>query len=114
MDRTSWLNCACFCSRQDEIERGETSISILSYLHQTGLSQEHGRQYCKTLIDKEWHNLNKYLAMDSIFPKSFTQGAINLARITECVYQYGDGYGRQDNISKSRIKSLLVDPIQLA
>ncbi|RDX62600.1 Isoprene synthase, chloroplastic, partial [Mucuna pruriens] len=97
----------------DEIERGQTSVSIVSYLHETGLSKENAYEYYKTLIEKEWQILNKYLVMDSIFPKSFVKVAINLARISQYIYQYGDGYGRQNNISKSRIKSLLVDPIQL-
>ncbi|ESW22197.1 hypothetical protein PHAVU_005G135200 [Phaseolus vulgaris] len=92
----------------DEIERGETSNSIISYMHETTLPEENVRRYFKTLIDKEWRILNKYLVMDSIFPKSFVQVAINLVRSAHCIYQYGDGYGRQDNISRRRIESLLV------
>jgi len=105
MDQTSCLTC---CSGQDEIERGETSNSIISYMHETTLPEENVRRYFKTLIDKEWRILNKYLVMDSIFPKSFVQVAINLVRSAHCIYQYGDGYGRQDNISRRRIESLLV------
>ncbi|RDX57825.1 Isoprene synthase, chloroplastic, partial [Mucuna pruriens] len=97
----------------DEIKRGETSNSIISYLNETNLSEENARQYYKILIDKEWQNLNKYLVMDSTFSKSFIQVAINLVRIVQCVYQYGDGFGRPDNVSKSRIKSLLIDPIDV-
>ncbi|RDX62602.1 Isoprene synthase, chloroplastic, partial [Mucuna pruriens] len=97
----------------DEIERGETSNSIISYLHETGLSKENARQYYTTLIDKEWQNLNKYhyQVMHSIFSKSFIHCVLNFARIAQYTYQYGDGYGRQDDISINRIKLLLVDPI---
>ncbi|XP_027927874.1 isoprene synthase, chloroplastic-like [Vigna unguiculata] len=97
----------------DEIERGETSNSIVSYMHETGLSEENVRQYFKTLMEKEWKNLNKYLVKDSIFPKSFVQVVINLARSGHFVYQYGDGFGRQNNISKSRITSFLMYPFPL-
>ncbi|XP_020237821.2 isoprene synthase, chloroplastic [Cajanus cajan] len=95
----------------DEIERGETTNSVLCYLHETGVSEENAREYLRTLIDKAWKNINKYLVMDSTFPKSYVQVAINLARIAQCTYQYGDGFGRPDNKSKSRIESLLVHPV---
>jgi len=110
MDQTSCLKC---CYGQDEIERGETSNSIVSYMRETGLPEENVRQYFKTLIDKEWKKLNKYLVRDSIFPKSLVQVAINLARSGHYIYQHGDGFGRQNDITKSRIKSLLVYPFQL-
>ncbi|CAJ1956398.1 unnamed protein product [Sphenostylis stenocarpa] len=95
----------------DEIERGETLNSIVSYMHETSLSEENVREYIETVIDKEWRNLNKYLVMDSMFSKSFVQVTINLVRIVQCIYQYGDGFTQQDSRSKSRIKSLLIDPI---
>ncbi|XP_014496709.1 isoprene synthase, chloroplastic-like [Vigna radiata var. radiata] len=97
----------------DEIERGETSNSIVSYMHETGLPEENARQYFKTLMEKEWKNLNKYLIMDSIFPKSFVQFVINVVRSGHFVYQHGDGFGRQNNITKSTIKSVLMYPFQL-
>ncbi|KAL9322751.1 hypothetical protein ACSQ67_010804 [Phaseolus vulgaris] len=94
----------------DEIRRGETSNSIVSYMHETSLPEEKAREYFQTLIDKEWKNLNKYLVMDSIFSKSFVQLAINFARSGHYIYHYGDGFGRQNNILKSRIESVLVYP----
>ncbi|XP_047150932.1 isoprene synthase, chloroplastic-like [Vigna umbellata] len=97
----------------DEIERGETSNSIVSYMHETGLPEEDARQYFKTLMEKEWKNLNKYLIMDSIFPKSFVQVVINVVRSGHFIYQNGDGFGRQNNITKSTIKSVLMYPFQL-
>ncbi|XP_047164199.1 isoprene synthase, chloroplastic-like [Vigna umbellata] len=97
----------------DEIERGETSNSIVSYMHETGLPEEDARQYFKTLMEKEWKNLNKYLIMDSIFPKSFVQVVINLVRSGHFIYQHGDGFGRQNNITKNTIKSVLLYPFQL-
>ena len=107
MDEISCLTC---CSGQDEIERGETSNSIVSYMHETSLPKEKAYEYFKILIDKEWKNLNKYLIMDSIFPKSFVHVAINFARSGHYIYHYGDGFGRQNNTLKSRIESVLVYP----
>ncbi|XP_022635426.1 isoprene synthase, chloroplastic isoform X2 [Vigna radiata var. radiata] len=98
---------------KDEIERGETSNSIVSYMHETGLTEENARQYFKTLMEKEWKNLNKYLIMDSIFPKSFVQVVINLVRSGHFIYQHGDGFGRQNTITKNIIMSVLMYPFQL-
>jgi len=82
-------------------------------MHETSLPEEDAREYFKTLIDKEWKNLNKYLVMNSIFPKSFVQVAINFARGSHYIYHYGDGVGRQNNTIKSRIESMLVYPFHL-
>lgn len=92
------------------MERGETSNSILSYMNETGNSKEKARQYYKILIDKEWKYLNKFLVMDSPFPKSFIQLIMNFVRISCCTYQNGDGIAQQ-GVLKNRIKSVLVDPI---
>ncbi|KAL2331795.1 hypothetical protein Fmac_019376 [Flemingia macrophylla] len=94
----------------DEMERGETSNSILSYMNETGHSEEEARQYYKVLIDKEWKYLNQYLVKDSPFPKPFIQLIMNFVRIAHCSYQHGDGFAQQD-VLKCRIKSLLVDPL---
>jgi len=110
LDQTSCLTC---CFGQDEIERGETSNSIVSYMHETGLPEENARQHFKTLMEKEWKNLNKYLIKNSIFPKSFVQVVINLAWSGHFIYQYGDGFGRQTNTLKNTIKSVLMYPFQL-
>ncbi|KAL2331647.1 hypothetical protein Fmac_019228 [Flemingia macrophylla] len=96
----------------DEIERGEISNSVVSYLHETGLSKENCHQYYKTLIDKEWLNLNKYVAMDSTFSKSYKQFVVNFARLCRYTYLHGDGFARQD-ISKREIESLLVHSIPI-
>ncbi|XP_020203436.1 isoprene synthase, chloroplastic [Cajanus cajan] len=94
----------------DEMERGETSNSILSYMNETGNSEEEAREYFKILIDKEWKYLNKFLVMDSPFPKSFIQLIMNIVRICHCAYQNGDGFAQQ-GVLKNRIKSVLVDPV---
>nr|KYP44298.1 hypothetical protein KK1_034209 [Cajanus cajan] len=96
----------------DEMGRGETSNSILSYMNETGCSEEEARQYCNFLIDKEWKYLNKFLVMDSPFPKSFIQLIMNLLRISHCTYQNGDGFGQQ-GVLKNRIKSVLVNPVSV-
>ena len=107
------IMCLLFSAMQGEMERDETTNSIACYMHETGVSEENARKYLRTLIDQAWQKMNRCLVMDSTFPRAFIRVAMNLARITQCTYQYGDGHGRPDNRSKSRIKSLLVDPVPI-
>ncbi|MED6183503.1 hypothetical protein PIB30_038432 [Stylosanthes scabra] len=95
----------------DEMEHGETANSITCYMNETGDSEENARKYLTSMTEEAWKNMNRCLMMDSTFEKSFIEVAMNLARIAQCTYQHGDGHGRPDNASKSRIKSLLFDPI---
>ncbi|CAJ1961784.1 unnamed protein product [Sphenostylis stenocarpa] len=106
--------CNDWGTSSDEIERGEISSSILSYMHETGFSEEKARLHYKTLIEKEWRKLNKYQVMNSTFSKSFVKVCINHARTAHYTYQIGDGFGRQDAVSKNRIQCLLIDPIPVA
>ncbi|KAK2987985.1 hypothetical protein RJ640_011248 [Escallonia rubra] len=94
-----------------EIERGETANSIRCYMTETGLSEELAREHIKSLVDEAWKKMNKYLVDDSPFARTFIERAINLARIAQCTYQYGDGHGAPDTRSKNRITSLIIEPI---
>ncbi|KAK7261039.1 hypothetical protein RIF29_27342 [Crotalaria pallida] len=98
---------------REEMERGETINSITCYLGETNFSEEIVRDNLRTLIDKAWQNMNKCRVMNSMFPKPLIRASMNMARIAQCIYQYGDGFGRPDNRTKSRIKSLLLDPIPI-
>lgn len=97
----------------DEMKMGEISTSIASYMHENGLSEEKVHQYFKTLIDKEWQYLNKGQVMGSTLSKSVIQVAIDLGRTARYTYQCGDGIGRQDGITKRRMKLWLVDPVEV-
>ncbi|KAB2634018.1 tricyclene synthase EBOS [Pyrus ussuriensis x Pyrus communis] len=55
--------------------------------------------------------LNKDAASASPFTKEFVKAAINLARISQCIYQYGDGHGAPDTRAKNGILSVITDPI---
>lgn len=99
---------------QAELERGETASSLTCIMKQTSISEESARGYLKILIQKNWKKLNRAVIVnddDSIFSKPFVRITMNLARIAQCTYQYGDGHGDPDARSIKRISSLLVDPI---
>lgn len=98
-----------------EIEGGESAKSISCYMNQTGLSEDRAREHMNNLIDESWKKMNKVRAVDSSSPfeKPFVETAINLARIAQCTYQYGDSHSAPDDRSKKRVLSVIIEPIPL-
>lgn len=83
-------------------------------MHQAGTSEVNAREHMKILIEEEWKKLNKAgFADQSPFSETFVRIAMNLTRVTQYTYHYGDGYGVQDRETKDSIFSLFVEPISL-
>nr|GMD19480.1 (-)-alpha-terpineol synthase-like [Ipomoea batatas] len=101
-------------AEQDEMARGDTSKSIQCYMQETGRSEDDAHNMMREMVEATWKKMNKEILMDTHFCRDYVQTAMNLARISQCMYQYGDGYGRPDGVTKDRIKSLFFEPIPLA
>ncbi len=106
--------CNDLATSAAELERGETTNSITLYMQESGSCEEElARERLRELIDVEWKKLNRDHVLDSTFPTPFKETAINMARVSHCTYQYGDGLGRPDDTAENRIKLLLLNPIPL-
>ncbi|KAD4586538.1 hypothetical protein E3N88_24139 [Mikania micrantha] len=101
----------------DEIERSGKSINAITcYMHENGVCEEVARAYIKALIDEAWRKLIKahvdcskeYLATDP-----FIDMPVNLARISCCTYQHGDGHGAPDARARDRVSSVIIEPITI-
>ncbi|KAK4734057.1 hypothetical protein R3W88_008318 [Solanum pinnatisectum] len=90
---------------QDEIKRGDAPKSIQFYMMETKSSEENARDYMKELIGQTWKKMNKEVLMDNTtsFSKDFVRIAMNFARGAQCMYQYGDWYGKPDGETKRSI-----------
>ncbi|CAI9759953.1 unnamed protein product [Fraxinus pennsylvanica] len=95
-------------SSKAEIERGETTNAISCYIHENGVSEEVAREYIRSMIDENWKMMNKELVSNSIFSKSFIEIAINLARIAQCHYQYGNAHSDPNDITRNRVLSIKI------
>ncbi|KDP35321.1 hypothetical protein JCGZ_09480 [Jatropha curcas] len=95
----------------DEIKRGDVPKSIQCYMHETGASEVRAREHIQYLISQTWRNMNKERVVDSPFSKPFVGLANNLTRMAQCMYQYGDGHGIEDQETKDRVLSLLIQPV---
>ncbi|KAL0418493.1 UNVERIFIED_CONTAM: (+)-epi-alpha-bisabolol synthase [Sesamum radiatum] len=101
-------------STMDELKRGDNPKSIQCYMHDTGCCEEDSRSFIKNLIGSTWRKINNDVLMNHEHSKDFIKASINYARISQCMYQYGDGHGIPDRESKARILSLLIEPIPLS
>ncbi|KAI3852796.1 hypothetical protein MKX03_028630 [Papaver bracteatum] len=97
---------------KDELERGDVAKSIQCYMHETGASEFVARQHIQHLISASWKKMNTSLsASRDVFPSSFINTVLNIARMGQYTYQYGDGYGIPYREAKDRIMSIIVKPI---
>ncbi|CAN6571654.1 unnamed protein product [Malus baccata var. baccata] len=105
--------CNDLSTFEAEMQRGETANSISCMTRGSmNVSEEFAREYISNLVQNSWKKLNKDGASGSPFTAQFVQAARNLARISQCVYQYGDGHGAPDTRAKNRILSVIIDPIK--
>ncbi|KAM7525543.1 hypothetical protein LguiA_015445 [Lonicera macranthoides] len=97
----------------DELKRGDVPKSIQCYMHDTGVCEKEAREHIKHLISETWKKVNNNLFMESPFPKTYIRASMNLARTSQCMYQFSDGHGAPTHEAKERVLSLLVNPIPI-
>lgn len=85
----------------------------MCYMRESGVNEDDATKHIRNLLHETWKKMNKDRVTHSPFPRPFVDTAINLARISECTYQYGDGHGAPDRKSKNRVHSLIIEPIVL-
>ncbi|KAJ0500361.1 putative (E)-beta-ocimene synthase [Helianthus annuus] len=97
----------------DEMDRGKSVNAISCYMQEHDVCEQVARKYIKSLIDKAWKKMiEARVACPDDSKDPFIDMAINLARISHCTYQYGDGHGAPDARSKDRVLSVIFEPIR--
>nr|Q2XSC4.1 RecName: Full=Exo-alpha-bergamotene synthase; Short=LaBERS; AltName: Full=Trans-alpha-bergamotene synthase [Lavandula angustifolia]ABB73046.1 trans-alpha-bergamotene synthase [Lavandula angustifolia] len=96
----------------EEIKRGDVSKSIQCYMNETGCCEGDARHHVKSLIEVALKRMNDEILMEKPF-KSFDTNAMNLARISLCFYQYGDGFGKPHSDTIKNLVSLIVLPFHM-
>ncbi|KAF7834256.1 terpene synthase [Senna tora] len=95
---------------KDEMVRGDVPKAIQCYMNEFEACEEDSREYLKSMIRETWKKINEQVGK-SCLCGSLKDLAMSIPRTAQWFYQYGDGYGVQDNQTKSRILSLLMEPI---
>ncbi|KAL4633133.1 hypothetical protein ACB092_04G099700 [Castanea dentata] len=93
-----------------ESKRGDVVKSIQYYMVHKGISEVEARHRIKELISYSWKKLNEESAKNSL-PKSMIKMTLNMARTSQCIYQYGDGINTSTGAFKELLTSLIVKPI---
>lgn len=100
-----------------ELARGDVLKSAQCYMHETGASEEEAHAHVQQMICDTWDEINSetITARTSLLlSRGFVEAAVNLARMSQCMYQYGDGHGCPDKAKTvERVTSLLVNPVPL-
>nr|QWB49551.1 terpene synthase 20 [Aquilaria sinensis] len=98
-----------------EVQRGDILKSVECYMHENGCSRDEAREHVKGLIDEAWKKMNKEILdpSTSMSNKTFQRVAMNLARVSQFMFQYGDGHSSQDLITQNRVQLLLANPVEV-
>lgn len=96
------------------MERGDTYKSIHCFMNESGVSEEVAREHMKMMVREMWKTMNEDIVC-SDYPTTvpFLGACLNLARASQCFYQYGDGHGRPDQETKSHLMSVLVQHVEI-
>ncbi|KAF8091988.1 hypothetical protein N665_0429s0008 [Sinapis alba] len=100
----------------DELARGDVLKSIQCYMNENGASEEKARVHVRQIINNMWDEMNyeKMKSRSSLIPQDFVESAINLSRMSQCMYQYGDRHGSPEKAKiVDHVMSLLFNPILL-
>nr|QWQ79612.1 TPS54 [Juglans sigillata] len=97
----------------DEIKRGDNPKSIQCYMNDTGASEKDAREFIRSLISATWKKVNEERGASSSFSETFIEIGMNCARMSQCIYQHGDGHGIEDRETKDRVLALFVHPIPI-
>ncbi|GER42088.1 limonene synthase [Striga asiatica] len=98
----------------DEMKRGDVPKAIQCYMNETGASVDKAQAYVRFLIHETWKEMNEERVLASCaFQKEFVKAALELGRMAQYMYQYGDGHGMHFPQMEDRISSLLFEPMKL-
>ncbi|URE19750.1 Myrcene synthase, chloroplastic [Musa troglodytarum] len=95
-----------------ELERGDAPSSIQCYMLESGVPEMAARKKIRELIKANWRGING--DRGSSFGEIFTTVAVGLPRMSQFIYQHGDGYSAPDGKTRKQIMSLLFEPLQLS
>ncbi|KAJ4755865.1 Terpene synthase [Rhynchospora pubera] len=96
-----------------ELERGDVNKVVQCYMRDKNVTELVARKEINEMIWKYWKLINAEIMSNCAFGKYLKNTASNIARMAQCIYQNGDGYGMPDGETKDQISKLLFEPIKL-
>ncbi|CAL9128520.1 unnamed protein product [Musa textilis] len=96
-----------------ELARGDVPKSIQCCMYERNVSEDVARENVRELIRADWRPLNGDRTSSSPLEEYFKSVAINIPRMAQLLYEYGDGYGIPDGETKNQVKLLFIQSIKL-
>ncbi|OAY64179.1 Alpha-terpineol synthase, chloroplastic, partial [Ananas comosus] len=103
--------CNDLATHTAEKKRGDAPTSIDCYMREHGSTEATACEAIRDLIINTWKKINEDAFVRCRFPRSFANAAMNLGRISHCIYQDGDGIGSPDQVKKNQVRLLFLEPV---
>ncbi|XP_065864801.1 casbene synthase, chloroplastic-like [Euphorbia lathyris] len=99
-------------SHKTEQARGHVASCIDCYMKQHGVTKEIAVKALEKMARECWKEMNEEVMRPTQFPVDLLMRIVNLVRLTDVSYKYGDGYTDSQQL-RHYVKGLFVDPIPL-
>ncbi|XP_078157651.1 alpha-terpineol synthase, chloroplastic-like [Carex rostrata] len=98
-----------------ELERGDAPSAIACYMQEQLCTEQQARKAIEKLIVETWKKINDESLGHGrhALPPPLINASVNLARMSHCLYNGGDGVGAPGQRMKGLVKSLLLDSISM-
>ncbi|EEF48737.1 Casbene synthase, chloroplast precursor, putative [Ricinus communis] len=99
-------------SHVSEQNRGHVASCIDCYMKQYEVSKEEAIKEMQKMASDAWKDINEGYMRPAQVSVSELMRVVNLARLTDVSYKYGDGYTDPQHL-KQFVKGLFIDPVPL-
>ena len=99
---------------QEELKRGDAPSSIAIYMFENRAMETDARRAMRDLTMETWKIVNQDVYDKCQYPPSFANACVNMARISHCIYQGGDGVSAPDDGKRKEISELFLEPLKAA
>nr|BAJ53218.1 JHL17M24.1 [Jatropha curcas] len=100
-------------SHEDEQKREDCASSVECYKKEYGVTEEMAVEEILEICGNAWKDINEECMRPNSTPRPILECLVNIARISEVVYRFDDGYTNPSSV-KDKVISLFLEPLALS